>query len=354
MTKTETPNTDFTDTVALSPFEEILAERFGERFRVYRKNYQDSLVYFERDDLPEFPLTVTLELVNRCNLNCVMCYTINHHDKKSVLDVGEIGALLEECSRHDLPAVVVGLGSEPLLHKGVRDVLGASAKAGVMDIFLGTNGVLLTEEMSRFLISTGVSRLEVSLDAAEPETYRKIRGKDELARIEENLLTFRRLRDEAGASLPVLRLCFCVQELNVDEQDAFLDKWKDVADYIDFQRMRDFSVMRDPGLHAPGQPLQEVEDPVCAYPFNSLHVWSNGDVTPCCTFFAKSELLNLGNIKDQSLKQIWDGEKINAIRHQLRTGMVNPICAACLKQKDSPEFETAKARNKARAQVKNG
>lgn len=352
MADEESINTDFTDTVALSAFEETLAERFGDRFRLYRKEYRDSLAYYDTDVLPEFPITVTLELVNRCNLNCVMCYTINHQDKKSVLDVGNIQELLEECSRFDLPAVVIGLGSEPLLHKGVRQVLSASAEAGVMDIFLGTNGVLLTEQMSAFLIETGVSRLEVSLDAATPETYKKIRGKDELERIEENLRTFRQLRDQAGETLPVLRLCFCVQDLNVDEQETFLEKWKDVADYIDFQRMRDFSVMRNDDIHDPNAALESVPDSICAYPFNSLHVWSNGDVTPCCTFFAKSEILNLGNIKDQTLKEIWDGEKIGAIRSQLRSGMVNPICAACLKQKESPEFEQVKEKNRARGQIK--
>ena len=351
MTDSDPANTDFTDTVPFSSFEEILADRFGDRFRVYRRDYRNSLKYHQTGYLPAFPLTVTLELVNRCNLNCVMCYTINHQDEKAVLDVEDIRALLSECSRHDLPAVVVGLGSEPLLHKGVRRVLEASAEAGVMDIFLGTNGVLLSEEMSAFLVSSGVARLEVSLDAATPETYRKIRGKDELQRIEANLRTFRRLRDEAGASLPVLRLCFCVQDLNAHEQDMFLEKWKDVADYIDFQRLRDFSVMQDPRLHDACAPMEQVEDSVCAYPFNSLHVWSNGDVTPCCTFFAKSELLNLGNIKDQSLEEIWHGDKIKTIRSQLQSGFVNPICAACLKQKDAPTFDKVKQKNRARAAV---
>lgn len=330
--------------VKYTDVEEVLSDEFGDRFRDYRVNYRKSLNYDTNGYIPPFPLTVSLEFVNRCNLNCVMCYTINHADKKATLDLSHIEAMMEECKDHGLPAAVVGMGSEALIYKGARDAIKAIRDANVMDLFLGTNGVLLTEELSEFLVKQRVARIEVSLDAATPETYLKIRGKDELERIEGNLQKLIEMREREGSKLPVIRLCFCVQKDNLHEQRAFLDKWRGRVDYIDFQEMVDFGgvdELRALGEEAarPDTDLPAPESTYCAYPFNSLHVWSNGDVTPCCTFFGKA--LVIGDARTQTLKEIWDGPEMAEIRTQLLTGKLNKVCHACLTCRDKENFAAA-------------
>lgn len=338
-------NVDHIASVKYTDVESVLAEEFGDRFRRYRTNYRKSLNYDNNGFVPDFPLTVSIELVNRCNLNCVMCYTINHKDPKATFALPDIEKLMKECGDNGLPAAVVGMGSESLIYKGVRDALAAVRKAGVMDVFLGTNGVLLTEDLSRFLVEQRIARIEISLDAATPETYLKIRRKDELKRIEANLETLLAVRRRLGSRLPVVRLCFCVQKDNIHEQEAFLKKWEGKVDYIDFQEMVDFgnvSEFRATEGMIEARPAGDARPAksYCAYPFNSLHVWSNGDVTPCCTFFGKA--LVIGNTKVQSLKDIWNGDKIKTIRRQLLSGDVNRVCYACLTQRETESFATAK------------
>lgn len=329
--------------VKYTDVEEVLAEEFGDRFRDYRKNYKRSLNYDTNGYVPDFPLTVSLEFVNRCNLNCQMCYTINHADKKATLELHEIEDIMQECGDNDLPAAVVGMGSEALIFKGARDAIASTRKAGVMDVFLGTNGVLLDASLSEFLVEQRIARIEVSLDAATPETYKKIRGKDELERIERNLETLIETRKRMNSKLPVIRLCFCVQDDNIHEQKAFLDKWRGRVDYIDFQEMVDFGQVDE--FRAMGDDaavpanLPKPESTYCAYPFNSLHVWSNGDVTPCCTFFGKA--LTIGNTKEQTLKEIWNGAEMAEIRRQLMTGELNKVCHACLTCRDKENFAAA-------------
>lgn len=336
-------NVDHITSVKYTDVEMVLSDEFGERFRDYRKNYKKSLNYDTNGYIPDFPLTVSLEFVNRCNLNCVMCYTINHSDKKATLDLSHINTMMAECADFGLPAAVVGMGSEALIYKGARDAIAAIRKADVMDVFLGTNGVLLTEDLCEFLVEQRVARIEVSLDAATPETYQKIRGKNELERIEANLEALIQTRKRHNSKLPVIRLCFCVQNDNLHEQRAFLDKWRDRVDYIDFQEMVDFDQVdefREMGVDA-AKPvdLPPPDSTYCAYPFNSLHVWSNGDVTPCCTFFGKA--LVIGDAKTQTLKEIWDGPEMAEIRTQLLTGKLNKVCHACLTCRDKENFAAA-------------
>ena len=332
--------------VKFTDIERVPREEFGERFHDYRIAYHKSLNYDTNGYVPEFPLTVSLELVNRCNLDCVMCYTINHNDPKATFALPDIDKLMAECETKQLPAMVIGMGSEALIYKEVREALVKVREAGVMDVFLGTNGVLLSEDLSRFLVEQRIARIEISLDAATPETYLKIRRKDELERIEANLEKLIEIRENLESSLPIIRLCFCVQKDNVHEQTAFLTKWAGRVDYIDFQEMVDFSnvsEMRETGTLLDASPSQaeKLARTYCAYPFNSLHVWSNSDVTPCCTFFGKA--LVIGNVKNESLSEIWNGKKIKKIRSQLVSGNVNPVCFACLNQRETESFAVAKA-----------
>lgn len=340
-------NTTFIESVKFNDVEEVLAGRFGDKFRQYRTEYRKSLNYDTNGFLPDFPITVSVELVNRCNLSCIMCYTVNHSDPKSTLDLDSINEMMMECKRHDLPAMVVGMGAEPLLYKDVRNVLKLARDAGVMDVFLGTNGVLLNERMSLFLVDMEIARVEISLDAATPETYHQIRGKNQLELIERNIHNLLEIRGRSNAKLPVVRLCFCVQDLNRHECEQFVEKWNGLVDYIDFQKYIDFSFVDE--LRSTGTVEQIdsfiVEDTHCAYPFNSLHVWSNGNVTPCCTFFAKNDDLVVGNIHEEKLKDIWMGERIRKIRRQLQTGDLNPTCRVCLSRRDHQGFDEAMRKN---------
>ncbi len=336
-------NVEHIASVKYTDVEEVLSDEFGDRFRRYRADYKKSLNYDTNGFIPDFPLTVSLEFVNRCNLSCQMCYTINHADKKATLELQDIETIMAECGDNGLPAAVVGMGSEALIFKGARDAIASARKAGVMDVFLGTNGVLLDQSLSEFLVEQRIARIEVSLDAATPETFKKIRGKDELERIEANLETLIETRKRMNSKLPVIRLCFCVQDDNIHEQKAFLDKWRGRVDYIDFQEMVDFGQVdefRSMGDDAavPAD-LPTPDSTYCAYPFNSLHVWSNGDVTPCCTFFGKA--LTIGNTKTQTLKEIWNGEELAEIRRQLTSGDLNKVCHACLTCRDKENFAAA-------------
>ena len=61
-----------------------LYKKFGQRFVEYRKRYSDNIKYLDLEKKTTFPNTVILELVNRCDLECVMCYQGFRNDTKKV------------------------------------------------------------------------------------------------------------------------------------------------------------------------------------------------------------------------------------------------------------------------------
>ena len=72
------------------------------------------------------------------------------------------------------------------------------------------------------------------------------------------------------------------------------------------------------------------ENRICPQMFYELLIHSDGSVSPCCVDYQyKKE--NLGNIKKQSLKNIWNGDKMRKIRRsELEGNVCYEICKTCL------------------------
>ena len=69
---------------------------------------------------------------------------------------------------------------------------------------------------------------------------------------------------------------------------------------------------------------------ICPLMFYELHIHSNGAVSPCAVDYNyKNE--NLGNVKTQSLKEIWNSYKLLQIRRQALKGekVSYEICRNC-------------------------
>ena len=100
-----------------------LFPKYGERFLEYRKKYENYLKDSEHKYLPDYPISVILELVNRCNLECTMCYQGYRNDaKKSTLQLDDLKKLFIDFKTNKLDALLLS-SSEPLLYKNFYKVL---------------------------------------------------------------------------------------------------------------------------------------------------------------------------------------------------------------------------------------
>ncbi len=315
--------------------QETLSKKYGEPFLEYRRRYFHSLDADKHGQAPDFAHTVTLEFVNRCNLACDMCYVANHTFPKAVLGAESVKNLIDQVAVRGTTGLLLGVGSEGLLYKGIEGVIRYAKDAGIMDLILMTNGTLLTSELSEFLVEQEISRVCLSVDAATPGTYEKVRGKYELDRVEKNIRGLAEARKKSGSALPIIRLSFCVTEDNRNEQEAFCQKWQDTVDYIDFQKVNDFSfVGHEDEVELPNIDTADQDRPFCTKPFGYLNVWSTGDISPCCTFYGKS--LVFGNIGENTLEEVYDGEKMTDLRDQfLGKKDLNRVCRVCLASRDN-------------------
>ncbi len=314
-----------------------LYEKFGQRFIDYRKRYADNIKNLDRDKKTNYPNTVILELVNRCDLECVMCYQGFRNDaKKATLDDALLDKIFSEFKINKLNALMLSF-SEPLLYKNIGDILKRAEEAGIMDTFLFTNGTLLNDKMSETLLNSSLTRLFVSIDGATQETYDKVRipvGKNRLKTnrlelLEKNILNFIKLRKKKNKQLPLIRTSFVALKENRHEIDMFIKKWKPIVDYVDIQKnVVPFFELNE--MKKLEEDLKDDKDKKysCNEPWGQVSIFSDGTVGPCCSTFGRNK--SIGNVKDQTLKEIWNGEEMNKIRDGFKTNKPDIVCKTCI------------------------
>lgn len=293
-----------------------LEGRYGSRFLDYRRNWDRAS---RIEYLPEYPLMLGIEAIDACNYKCEICYRRYKEGSGARIGLDGFKRLVDEGAEYGLPCVIFGGGGEPMMEKKVCDMVRYAGENDVMDILFSTNGALLTPEKIDELVDAGITRMQVSLDAITPDTYKKIRGGD-LEYVESMIHYCLEKRKKENNKLPLIRVSFIAYERNRDEAPAFLEKWKDVADIVDIQNHIDYSNVDS---------LKEIRTKklFCPQPWQRVNIWSNGDISPCCTFYSKH--FAFGNIKTHSVKEVWDGKKVQALRDSLNSGNFNKVCRNC-------------------------
>jgi uncharacterized Fe-S cluster-containing radical SAM superfamily protein len=303
-------------------YTEVLTKLYGERFLNYRK------LWGEREALAdpgEFPLSLDLAINSGCQLSCVMCPQATTKTKTRLMEKELIAKLLSEGEAYGLPAITVGLGSEPLLNPHAPDFLYRAYKAGVMDSRLGTNGLLLNADLIKKLLDTGLTRLEISVDAATSETYAKIRRQGDFSKLTQNIDLFLGLRAKARQPTPLLRLSFLKLPDNSHELNDFLARYRGLADLISLQNPIWF-----PETLLPEPSSQDTQPVPCVQPWQRLGILEDGSLWPCCSWYG-AQLLNDLNATTQTLHSVWHGQTLRELRESHRSLKLPPACSRCRK-----------------------
>ncbi len=125
-----------------------------------------------------------ISVTDRCNLRCTYCMpdegmSFLPHDRLMTADqivrVARVARALGVTSARLT-------GGEPLVRRGIVDLVGRLADVGFADLALTTNGTALAPIAAR-LADAGLRRVNVSCDSLRPDRFARIRRRGELARV---------------------------------------------------------------------------------------------------------------------------------------------------------------------------
>jgi GTP 3',8-cyclase len=129
-----------------------------------------------------------VSVTDRCNYRCSYCMPAELEDqltfepRSAVLTFEEITRLVTVFSRLGVRKIRL-TGGEPTVRKGIVDLVAQIAGVGgIEQVVMTTNGHLLSE-LAGPLAAAGLSAVNISLDTLDPEKFRALTGRGDLARV---------------------------------------------------------------------------------------------------------------------------------------------------------------------------
>jgi SynChlorMet cassette radical SAM/SPASM protein ScmE len=120
------------------------------------------------------PITVSLNVTNRCNLRCRHCSVEGGEALDEELNTDEWLSVIRELSDGKIFNVFIN-GGEPLVRQDIFVLLEELARHPIA-VTLFTNATLITEEMADRLGKCHLRAISVSLDGSKPEIHDHLRG----------------------------------------------------------------------------------------------------------------------------------------------------------------------------------
>lgn len=170
------------------------------------------------------PYFVQMDVTHACNLKCLFCNTQHpklwHHpiDYSTYMDFDFYKTILGDLGQIGLRALTFTGTGEPTLNKHFVEMVSFATRLGIKTS-VNTNG-LLDEEKVFAIIDAGIGKINISLNAATPETHAEICGLnstkpfEKIMRAIEAINGCRRKRDKS--KIPI-RLSFVLTAINYHE-----------------------------------------------------------------------------------------------------------------------------------------
>jgi radical SAM protein with 4Fe4S-binding SPASM domain len=320
--------------------------------------------------VPTFPRTLYLETTNRCDSECQTCLrTFNTLEPPKDLTLAEVQRLVDQFPVLER-VVLHGIG-EPLLNKQIFDIVAYLKTRGATVLF-NSDAISLTQKRAAQLIDSGLDEYRVSMDAATRETYARIRGVDQFARVIRNVGSLVSLLQQQGCSRPRVSMWFTTLKTNLDELPAFIRLAAQLGvPEVNAQRLVFYGqglAVQEQSLHrrleereqgllteaetlaqqygmtfkASGAttPLESLHGAApdqrpwagCQRPWTLSYVTANGNVLPCCIspWTTKSyRNLVLGNAFTTEFAHVWNGERYQQFRQDFESEVAPDPCRGC-------------------------
>jgi len=282
---------------------------------------------------PDFPPRLQLEVTNLCNLRCVMCTRNQMTRGTGDMTIETLRRAADEWCREPGCVLCLYFLGEPLLHKGLEEMIhyvdAVKDRALVpMTFGMQSNGMLMTPDRARSLLEAGMRSVAFSVDGLEGDLER-VRPGASYPVVEENILGLVRTAREMGIDdlqVDITKLC---DDRNADEVKRFVERWEGKVDNVllsGITKAEGNSYMTADGTIELITPTLNEKRRVYCLQGNRLLVYWNGDFGFCCGDI--NGQLALGNIRDRSVREVWNGPEIQRIREKILAADYNGL-AAC-------------------------
>jgi len=232
--------------------------------------------------------------------------------------------IADQCGTYGAWVRISG-GGEPMLHPQAVELIEYAKKVGAK-VGLITNGSRFTEEDCRRLLRANVDMIEFSVDAADEETYDRVRKGLKWQTLIANVKRMFELRNQLKSATKIIASGVNQEGVDIETVAAF---WEPLVDNFQKRKYLTWGI-NDPSKSADPTPYLPPEDQIpCPFLFERLNIDSRGKVMVCG--FDIAAATDMGNVHEKSIKEIWHGEGFNYYRQKHLSGRGTEIelCRNC-------------------------
>lgn len=273
-----------------------------------------------QDVIPlETPLNLFIDPCNICNFKCKFCpngdskLIKDTNRKQTIMDFNVYKKIIDDLKEFDKPLNTIHLykEGEPLLNKHLPDMIKyAKESNSIKYVDTTTNGYLLSPKVTKSIINSGLDRINISMYGMSDEQFLKFTGvKINFEKYVNNIIN---LYENKGNCEICIKITgdFITEE----EKIKFFDTFGDYTDrifienaapcWVEFDVEKRLGIKITKGIY--NNPITYTN--ICPYIFYMVSINSDGTVSLC--FLDWKRKLIIGDIKKQSLKEIWNSNEL--------------------------------------------
>jgi radical SAM protein with 4Fe4S-binding SPASM domain len=362
------------------------ARRVRELAEAWR--YWSAYVFKNGRALP--PRSIAIELTYRCNLKCQMCpQATDLQNPESVLraqmkeskelTTEEIVKIIDEAGAFGTKRVTV-TGGEPFLRKDIIEILSSIKRNGMIGQII-SNGGLMNAEYASAIVKIGIDKITFSLDGPE-DIHNEIRqSKTQFQDLLNAVRSIQSEKKRQRSNVPDLTLNTTISSLNSERLNEIVDiaaNEKVSVNYgyvfyttaeMEAKTRKDFPAtggkiedqdipmsLRQVDVNALSLEIEQIEAKAaslgvkiniqpnlkspeelnsrfyddesayvhhCYYPWFAMRINPYGEVYPC------QMNVSMGNMKRDSLVDVWNNAAYVSFRKSLRKVGIWPKCTKC-------------------------
>ncbi|WP_083631446.1 radical SAM/SPASM domain-containing protein [Labilibacter marinus] len=289
-----------------------------------------------------YPLALSIEPINVCNLKCPECPTGMGilTRPKGMINEEAFGELLAKTHK-SLWHINLYFQGEPYMHPQFFNLVKSAKQQGLV-VETSTNAQFLNPQQAEKTVTSGLDVLVVSLDGITQDIYQKYRVGGQVQLVLEGIRNLSEAKKKAKSRTPIIRAQFLAFSFNEHQILRFKEKAIELgadmvevkmAQVYDVEKKKDllpqkealsrYRLQKDGAVSLQGQVKNK-----CKKHWDSAVITWKGDLVPCC--FDKNAQYNMGNLHKKSFSSIWNSLQYNSFRKRVLTVQEGiDICSNC-------------------------
>ena len=323
--------------------------------------------FMKRDRSSTAPPLLIVNLTFRCNYSCIMCQKNapgdnNPYKNPKSIDYETFARLLRENARY--LSLVRLHGGEPMFYREFDQLIDLLTELDIPYTII-TNGYLLTPEISKKLTKNCI-QVSLSIDAVDSELYQKMRRGGTIETVTSNIRNLNEIKHQKGSKTPILNISSTFFGFNIGELPSLVrychengieslsagEGWGYDTPYIGEEDLIHHHAVKARTSIAEAQILAEELGIILRLKFPGLKTSQAGESVPgkkpalknrsCMNLYVSAEIhpnldviaccdakVPFGNLRDVSLREVWNGPGYIDARRKLRTHEVPEACRGC-------------------------